>query len=97
MEVARGSPADELSTSAVLLDNGAGRRLSLVERRPSYYENQVSLLTGGQPVPLALPPKADVEAMVGNQVLVSLRQDWTVGGTTFRSGSRSSISNSRYR
>jgi prolyl oligopeptidase len=91
VEVARGSPADELSTSAVLLDNGAGRRLSLVERRPSYYENQVSLLTGGQPVPLALPPKADVEAMVGNQVLVSLRQDWTVGGTTFRSGSMVSL------
>ena len=69
--------------AGALLDNGAGRRLSLVARRPSFYEVQFTLLDGGQPVRLALPPKADVEAMVGNQVLVSLRQDWTAGGTNF--------------
>ncbi|HZA10267.1 prolyl oligopeptidase family serine peptidase [Mycobacterium sp.] len=88
VEVARGDRADALATSALLLDNGAGRRLSLVVRRPSFYENQVSVMTGGRLVPLlALPPKADAKAMIGNQVLVKLRQDWTAGGTTYESGS----------
>lgn len=91
VEVARGDKADELSTTGALLDNGAGRLLNLVVRRPTFYENQVSLLGGGQPVRMALPPKADVEGMVGDQVLVSLRQDWTTGGTTFHSGSLVSL------
>ena len=91
VEVARGDRADGLATAALLLDNGAGRRLSLVARRPSLYEVQFSLLDGGQPVRLALPPKADMEGMVGNQVLVSLRQDWTVGDTVFHTGSLVSL------
>ncbi len=91
VEVARGDRTDGLATAPVLLDNGAGRRLSLVARRPSFYEVQLSLLGSGQPVRLALPPKADLEAMVGNEVLVSLQQDWTAGGTNFHSGSLVSL------
>ncbi|HUL99616.1 MAG TPA: prolyl oligopeptidase family serine peptidase, partial [Mycobacterium sp.] len=83
--------ADALMTSGALLDNGAGRRLNLVVRRPTFYENEVSLLGGGQPVRFGLPPKADLEGMVGDQVLVSLRQDWTIGDSTFHSGSLVSI------
>ncbi len=91
VEVARGDRLDALATAGSLLDNGAGRRLSLVARRPSFHEVQFSLLGGAQPVRLALPPKADLEGMVGNQVMVSLQQDWTVDKTVFRTGSLVSL------
>ncbi len=38
-----------------------------------------------------MPPKADLEGMVGNQVMVSLQQDWTVDKTVFRTGSLVSL------
>ena len=91
IEIARGDRADELATSPVLLDNGAGKRLNLVARRPSFHEVEFSLVNGVQTVRLALPPKSDVEGMVGNAVLVSLRQDWTAAGRTFPSGSLVSL------
>ncbi|MEV6770168.1 prolyl oligopeptidase family serine peptidase [Nocardia sp. NPDC051030] len=92
VELVRGEQSDGLGTAPVVLDSGSGKRVGLVVRRPTFYEVQYSLLGGdGQPVRLALPPKADVEGMVGNRVLVSLRQDWTTGGATFGSGSLISL------
>ncbi|WP_433562570.1 prolyl oligopeptidase family serine peptidase [Nocardia sp. CA-151230] len=91
VEIARGSQGDGLATAAVLLDNGTGRRMNLVERRPSFYESEVSLLGGARPMRLGLPPKSGLEGMVGNRVLVALQQDWTTGGATFKSGSLVSL------
>lgn len=90
-EIMRGEQSDGLATAPVLLDGGQGIRLSLVLRRPSFYEVQTSLIRDDRPVRLGLPPKADLEGMVGNRVLVSLRQDWTTGGVSFQSGSLVSL------
>lgn len=87
VEVARGDPADELSTSPLVLDNAEGRQIALVERRPSFFTNEDSVVADGRLVRLALPPKSDVKDMVGNQVLVELKEDWTVDSSTFRAGS----------
>ncbi|MEV2223644.1 hypothetical protein AB0E01_27725 [Nocardia vinacea] len=90
VELARGTKAD-LSTTPMLLDNGNGRRLSLVRRSPSFWEHEVSLVAGSGLVRVALPPKSDVQGFVGNRILVSLRQDWTTDGATFTAGSLVSL------
>ncbi|MGV9409763.1 prolyl oligopeptidase family serine peptidase [Nocardia sp. NPDC003693] len=91
-EVLRGDPADGLGTAPFLLDGGPGERVSMVVRRPSFFEAQVSVLRDGQAVRIALPPKADVEGMVGDRILVSLRQDWSAAdGGAFTSGSLISL------
>ncbi|WP_330178721.1 prolyl oligopeptidase family serine peptidase [Nocardia sp. NBC_01503] len=90
-EVLRGDPSDGLGTAPIVLDGGNGHRVSMVVRRPSFFEAQFNLIVSGQPVRLALPPKSELEGMVGNRVLVAPRDDWTVGGTTFRSGSLISL------
>ncbi|MBL1074805.1 S9 family peptidase [Nocardia sp. 2] len=87
VEVARGEPSDGLGTVALRLDGAAGRRLTLVVRRPSFYEARVTLVDGTRTAAVALPDKADIEGMVGDRVLISLRTEWTSGATTFPSGS----------
>lgn len=90
VELARGNKSD-LATTPMLLDNGNGRRLSLVQRSPSFWENEVSLVAGTGLVRVALPPKSDIQGFAGNRILVSLRQDWTADGATFTAGSLVSL------
>ncbi|MCU1642482.1 MAG: prolyl oligopeptidase [Nocardia sp.] len=90
-ELLRGDPSDGLATAPISLDGGNGKRASLIVRRPSFFDAQFDLVGAGQPVRTALPPKSELEGMVGDRVVLSLRDDWTVGGTTFRSGSLVSL------
>lgn len=90
-ELARGERTDQLSTTPVVLDNGAGRRLDLVVRGRTFFEHDVELLTATGPVPTALPAKSDLAGFVGNHILVSLQQDWAVGATTYPSGALVSV------
>lgn len=87
VELARGEKTDGLATTPALLDNGAGRRMNFVVRGPNFWEREFSLVTGSGPVRLALPPKSDLEGLVGDRLLVSLRQEWTTGGATYPAGS----------
>lgn len=86
-EIARGDRADEVSTQPVLLDDGGGRRVNLIVRGTTFFEHQVSLVNGGTAVQLAIPPKHKIEGLVGDRLLVTLEQDWTTGGATYRAGS----------
>ncbi|MFF2556457.1 prolyl oligopeptidase family protein [Nocardia sp. NPDC058058] len=90
-EVLRGDPTDGLGTAPQVLDGGDGHRVSMIVRRPSFFEAQFNLLVDGKPVRLALPPKSELEGMVGNRVLVQLKDDWTTGGVSFQSGSLISL------
>ncbi|MDT5091828.1 MAG: prolyl oligopeptidase [Mycobacterium sp.] len=91
VEVARGERTDETPTRAVLVDNGAGRRINAVVRGRTFFENDFRLVIGDSSEPLALPPKSNFSGMVGNQVLVSIDENWTVDGTTYQSGSLLSL------
>lgn len=90
-EITRGEKSDGLATQSLLLDDGNGRRLSVIQRNPSFFERRFSLLTASGTTPFALPPKSDLAGLVGNHILVSLRQDWTTEGATFRTGSLVSL------
>ncbi|WP_378733389.1 prolyl oligopeptidase family protein [Nocardia brasiliensis] len=91
VEIARGDKADGLGTQPLLLDDGNALRLNVVQRGPSFFERQFSLLTGSGTARLELPPKSDLAGLVGNHLLVSLRQDWTTEGATFPAGSLVSL------
>ncbi|WP_069163420.1 prolyl oligopeptidase family serine peptidase [Nocardia altamirensis] len=90
-EIVRGGKADDVSTAPILLDNGTGRRMNMVIRGRSFYDHEFTLLTGSGPARLALPPKSAVAGMVGDRILVSLHQDWTTEGSTFRAGALISL------
>ena len=90
-ELARGEHTDELSTAPVVLDNGTGRRIDFVVRGRTFFEHDAELLTATGPVHTALPPKSDFAGLVGNHILVSLRQEWQIATTTYPAGALVSV------
>ncbi|MBF6177743.1 prolyl oligopeptidase family serine peptidase [Nocardia otitidiscaviarum] len=91
VEVLRGDPADELATQPVLLEDGAGGRMSLIRRGTTFFEHEVSRFDGRAPELLGIPPKHDLEGLIGDRLLIGLRQDWTVAGVTHAAGSLLSL------
>jgi prolyl oligopeptidase len=87
-EIYRGKESD-VSAGAENLDDGQGHHAILLARGVNFFERDVSLLTPTGPSRVALPPKADVNGLLDNQLIVTLNQDWKPEGltTTFTQGS----------
>jgi len=62
------------------------RRYDLVVRIPAFFKQQTYLYLGDRLVRLEIPEDADLNGFFKDQVLFSLRTDWTVGGKTYPSG-----------
>ncbi|MGX1776171.1 prolyl oligopeptidase family serine peptidase [Nocardia brasiliensis] len=90
-EVVRGDKADALATAPLLLSDGNGNRLNVVQRSPSFFERSFTLITGSGTAALALPPKSDFAGRVGDRIVLTVRQDWTTADATFRAGSLVSL------
>ncbi|WP_237754920.1 prolyl oligopeptidase family serine peptidase [Nocardia nova] len=90
-EVVRGDRTDQGSTAPTVLDNGAGRRIDVVVRARTFFEHDTDLITPTGPVPTALPPKSDLAGFIGNHILVSLDQEWRIGGATYPAGALVSV------
>ncbi len=73
--VARGVPADVSDSPEVLVD-GDGHRAVLIHRGVSFFANQYQLVTPHGLLPLPLPPKATVVALVANRLVAKLDQPW---------------------
>ena len=60
-------------------------RHDLVIRVPAFYRQEVYLHRDGKLTPLAIPETADFNGIWKDQVLFSLRAEWTAAGRSFRS------------
>lgn len=69
-----------------------GRLQGFGVRSVTFFEREWSLIQGETAQVLPIPLKADVEGVFKGQILVALRQDWEVGGESFKSGSLISFS-----
>jgi prolyl oligopeptidase len=87
VEVFRGTTSD-VAVSPLVFNDGAGHRAVIIARSLSFFEIEYYLLASHGTKRLALPPKADIVALVGGRLVVSLRQDWTTAdGTKVAQGS----------
>ncbi len=85
--VARGVPADVSDSPEVLVD-GEGHRAALIHRGVSFFANQYRLVTPHGLLPLPLPPKATVAALVANRLVAKLDQPWQpASGPAIEAGS----------
>ncbi len=73
--VARGVQADVSDSPEALVD-GDGHRAVLIHRGVSFFANQYQLVTPHGLLPLPLPPKATVVALVANRLVAKLDQPW---------------------
>jgi prolyl oligopeptidase len=58
-------------------------RYDLVTKVPEFFQGTTFLRRDGQLVKLDIPEDADIQGIFKEQMLFSLRTDWTVGGTTY--------------
>ena len=64
-----------------------GSELLLVQRAETFFESSFHVVDGNRLLQLPLPRRAEVIDYWAGQVIVSLQEDWSVGGHTYASGS----------
>ena len=91
-EVFRADPKDMSATGFVLPD-GAGHHLPMIARNRSFFEIDWYFLQPDGPKKLDLPLKSSLDALVDNQLVISLDEDWTPTGQTvvYKQGSIISV------
>ncbi len=77
--------ASDVAVSAWVSEHG-GVRHELVHRSITFYTSEYHLLQGDRLVKLDIPAQASL-GFFGKQMLVSLREPWATGGTTYPAGS----------
>jgi len=85
-ELFRGYKSDVGVFPSVLHD-GDGNTLATLQRAKDFFHTENFVLNGNTADKLGIPEKASVSALVKGKVIVSLDEDWTVGGTTYKAGS----------
>jgi len=87
-EVFRGTAKDGgYGVEASALHDGTGHRAIVINRPLTTFESEKYLLTASGVAQLALPRKSEIQSLVDGKIIVSLAEDWTVGGATLRQGS----------
>ena len=83
-----GQPTDVSVSGGALRDADGVVRAVLLNRGVSFYETEVHRLNAdGTTTRLALPAKSDINALVQDRLVVSLKEDWTApSGQDFRTG-----------
>ncbi|MCU0303903.1 MAG: prolyl oligopeptidase family serine peptidase [Thermoanaerobaculales bacterium] len=61
-------------------------RHDLIQRIPEYYRGTTFLRLGGRLVKLDIPADAEITDFLGDRLIITLRTDWQVGGTTLPGG-----------
>ena len=74
-------------TAAVYVLNTPERSYTLCLRQIDFYTSEKWVLEQGRLVKLDLPEDAQISGILGNQLVIELKSDWTVNGTCFKQGS----------
>jgi prolyl oligopeptidase len=87
-EIFRGSAGDGgYGVEPVVLNDGSGNRLVLINRPLTTFESENYIVSGDQVRQLMLPKKVEIKDLVAGKLIVSLAEDWKPGEVTFKSGS----------
>jgi len=73
---------DDVSVSGFSMHTPEGR-YDLVVSTPEFFRGTTYLMRDGKLVKLEIPEDAEMKGIFKEQLLVSLRTDWTVGGKTY--------------
>jgi prolyl oligopeptidase len=84
-----GAESDVLTSGYVLRDGMEDH--VILNRAITFYESEVFLWKGNKATKLDIPKDADISDILRNQLIVTLKSDWTVEGTTYESGSLISL------
>ncbi|HEY0757711.1 MAG TPA: prolyl oligopeptidase family serine peptidase [Acidisarcina sp.] len=91
-EVFRGQPGDVAVQTQTSHDD-RGNQATLILRGINFFEYEISLLTPGGAVRIAIPGKSEYEGLVNGRLIFTINEDWTPAGhsTSYPQGSVISI------
>jgi prolyl oligopeptidase len=73
---------DDVAVGAYSIQTPEGR-YDMVYRTPEFFRGTYFMVLGGRLVKLDIPEDAQPQGIFKDQLLISLRSDWTAGGTTY--------------
>lgn len=79
-EVYRGTTKD-VGVGSAFFHDGQGHRVDVIVNNRTFWDNEFMLLTGGKTTKLGLPSKSDLNGLLKNRLIVTLRQDWQPAGS----------------
>ncbi len=84
-EVFRGQASD-VSVDPLVLHDGAGHTVTLIQRGVDFFHTEIYRLVGGAAVRLPLPEKITLRGLLDGRLIFSTEQDWAFGGATYKAG-----------
>ncbi|MGI9170824.1 MAG: S9 family peptidase, partial [Caulobacteraceae bacterium] len=85
IEVFRGQASD-VSVDPVVLHDGAGRAMTLIQRGIDFFHTEIWRLTDRGPVKLDLPEKITVRGLLDGALVFTTEQDWAFDGRSYKAG-----------
>ncbi|WP_294357074.1 prolyl oligopeptidase family serine peptidase [uncultured Sphingomonas sp.] len=75
-EVYRGKPEDQLGTYGMVMEDGTGNRVVMVQRRPTFFGGETLVEHDGKLVKLDVPARTFPSGMVDGQVIFETSDPW---------------------
>ncbi|MBW6523653.1 prolyl oligopeptidase family serine peptidase [Sphingomonas sp. RHCKR47] len=75
-EIYRGKPEDQLGTYGMVMEDGSGNRVVMVQRRPTFFGGETLVEHDGKLVKLDVPARTFASGMVDGQVIFETSDPW---------------------
>ena len=82
-EIFRGTPED-VGVNPVSLADGSGRRIVIISRAVTFFENAYLLVTPAGTTPIAVPAKSDLQGFVDGRLVFRINEAWPRPGAAAR-------------
>jgi prolyl oligopeptidase len=73
------------------LGRDGDKKYLIVYQSPTFYTSKAYVIENDKLIPIDIPDNASGNGILNNQLIVSLKSDWNVNGTTYKQGSVVSI------
>jgi prolyl oligopeptidase len=84
-ELMRGERTD-VSISVATFEDESGDHIAIAREAETFFETVYSLITPQGPQRLTLPRKSSIRDFFADRLIVTLEEEWTIGGRTYPSG-----------
>ncbi len=84
-ELMRGERTD-VSISVATFEDESGDHIAIAREAETFFETVYSLITPQGPQRLTLPRKSSIRDFFADRLIVTLEEEWTIGGRTYPNG-----------
>ncbi len=77
--------ATDVSDSGYVLRDGLKNYL-MVGKGETFYSSKTFIYQNNKLIPLAIPDDATISDLLNNQLIISLKSDWSINGNTYKQG-----------